>query len=105
MTEASLYLVSCPTEDVAKTIALSLIDKKLAACCFVGAPGTSFYRWEGKLESSTEYQLWIKTKTSLFAEITKEICHHHPFEVPQILSMSIENAYPPYLEWLRNETI
>ena len=105
MTGASLYLVSCPTEKSAKSIAQSLIEKKLAACCFVSAGGQSFYRWEGRLESSPEWQVWIKSKTALIAEITEEICHHHPFEVPQILSMSIENAYPPYLEWLQNETI
>lgn len=105
MTEASLYLVGCPSEDCAKTIARVLVEKKLAACCFIGPAGTSFYNWEEKLEQAREWQLWIKSKKGLFTEITKEICHHHPFEVPQILSMSMENAYAPYLEWLRKETI
>jgi periplasmic divalent cation tolerance protein len=96
--------VSCPTEELAHQIAQSLVEKSLAACVFVGAAGTSYYRWEEKLQKATEWPLWIKTKSSLFVEITQEICQLHPYEVPQILSMSIENALPAYLSWLDKET-
>ena len=54
--------VTAPDEATAKPIAFELIENKLAACV-QRIPGVeSTYSWEGRLETSQELLLLIKTR-------------------------------------------
>lgn len=103
-TELVLVLSTSPNIENASKIARNLVQKKLAACVHVSAPGTSFYSWENKLCEDQEYQIWAKTKKSLLEPLEAEILAHHPFQTPQILSMPIESGHPAYLSWVKENT-
>ena len=53
----------------AQRIAAELVDKRLAACVQLGGPITSFYHWEGKLETSQEWMLTVKTTRELYDRV------------------------------------
>src|SRR5688500_14501510 len=91
------------SSDDARRIATALIERRLAACVQIVGPIESVYRWQGKVETAQEWQCWIKTRGDLFTSVEKVIRELHPYELPEILTMSAE-ANKPYLDWLRNET-
>ncbi|RLB54062.1 MAG: divalent-cation tolerance protein CutA [Deltaproteobacteria bacterium] len=104
MTDLSLVLVTAPNDDVAARLARGLVEGGLAACVNVVPGVRSFYVWKGALEEETEVQLLIKTRRERFDELAAWIGEHHPYEVPEILAVPIENGSPAYLTWVREQT-
>jgi periplasmic divalent cation tolerance protein len=45
---------------VADRLARGAVEARLAACAQVDGPVTSYYHWEGKLESAEEFRVWFK---------------------------------------------
>ena len=95
--------VTAPTLEEAKRIAHAMIEEKLGACANMH-PIKSLYRWQGNIEEDEEYALLIKTKTALVDEATARIRELHSYETPCIISFTIESGWPPYLDWIREET-
>lgn len=89
-------------EDAAK-IAASLVEKRLAACVQIVGPVHSTYRWEGKVEQAEEWQCLIKSRQDLFGELEQVIKAIHPYEIPEIIVMTITAGSDDYLQWLRDE--
>jgi len=87
----------------ARRIADLLVDKHLAACVQIVGPITSVYRWQGKVESTQEWQCLIKTHQRRFDEVAHAIRAVHPYEVPEIIALSIVAGSPDYLAWLEEQ--
>jgi periplasmic divalent cation tolerance protein len=86
-----------------KIIAL-LLEQKIVACAQI-LPVKSFYRWEGKVCEASERLVVMKTKSSLFGAVEALIKEHHPYEIPQLLQIPIQNGLEAYLHWIDQETI
>ena len=50
-----------------------------------------------------EWLMIIKTKSDLFAELKRRILALHSYELPEIVSLKIDDGLKPYLAWLDNE--
>ena len=98
---ASIY-ITCPIKE-AKKIASSLVKKKLAACVNI-LSCRSVYRWKGKVAQGRESVLFVKTKSSLFSAIEKEVRKLCSYSVPCILLLEIKKGHGPYLRWVEGET-
>lgn len=96
-----LVFSTAPDADVAQVIAGALVSEGLAACvtCLPGA--TSTYSWQGKLETSSEVQLLIKTSAGCFQKMQERLCALHPYEVPEVLAVDLAQGLPAYLDWVR----
>lgn len=101
--EYGIILVTVDTQAAAQEIATILVTDRLAACVNL-FPIHSVYRWEGKVEEAAEWQLVAKTKLSLFEAIESAVKNLHPYEVPEVLAVPIEQGYVPYLNWLGQNT-
>ncbi len=88
------------TNDNAKKLARSLVEKKLAACAQISGPIGSIYWWEGKLDSSEEWRVAFKIKASLYEEVEESIQSLHPYELPQIIATPIVAGSDEYLSWI-----
>jgi periplasmic divalent cation tolerance protein len=97
-----LILTTTSSKNEADLIASKLVAQKLAACVQINGPIESVYEWDGKLEKSQEWQLFIKTKKTLFQDIEKEIKALHSYDVPEIVSIDIENASKEYGDWVKS---
>jgi periplasmic divalent cation tolerance protein len=104
MTEALVVLTNCPDDEVADRIARTLVEGGLAACVNRLAPASSIYRWQGAVERATETPLLIKTTRERYAEVEQAIRALHPYEVPEVVALSIEAGFAPYLRWIVDET-
>jgi len=99
-----VVLVTVPYDKSKKIINL-LLTKKLAACVNKIKTIESFYWWENKICNDKETLLVIKTKKILFEKIVKEIKKVHPYKVPEIISIEINNGNKEYLDWIKEVTI
>jgi periplasmic divalent cation tolerance protein len=100
MTDKRIVLTTAGSEDEARKIAHQLVENRLAACVNVIPQIESIYRWEGKVESSREWLLVIKTTAARSTEVCQKICELHSYEVPECVVLSIEAGSSPYLQWV-----
>jgi periplasmic divalent cation tolerance protein len=103
MTDYIQVITTTATHDEAEIIARALVEDHLAACTQIVGPITSIYRWEGKIETSQEYQCWAKSRSDLFAQIEAAIRRLHPYQVPEILAIPVVAGSKDYLQWLEGE--
>ena len=100
MTEYIQVLTTLENRDDAEKIARALVGKRIAACVQIMGPLTSFFQWQGKLDSAEEYLCVIKSRSDLFQEMETIIKSMHPYEVPEILATPITKGNKDYLRWL-----
>ena len=95
-----LVLCICPDQGSAQTIAEHLIDEGQAACVNILPGIMSIYSWQGKRESAREHMLIIKTTNNAYGRLEKTITELHPYELPEIIAVNIDNGNAGYLNWI-----
>ena len=100
MTDKRIVLCTAGSEDEARKIARNLVEQRLAACVNIVPRMESIYRWQGKLESSGEWLLLIKTTVERFPAVRDAIRDLHSYELPECIAISIEDGSSGYLEWI-----
>lgn len=95
-----LIFCTCPDKLTAERLAHILVKEKLAACVNVLPNITSIYRWEGDITTNDECLLLIKTTSERYEELEKTLKAAHPYEVPEIIAMDINQGLPAYLDWV-----
>jgi periplasmic divalent cation tolerance protein len=94
---------TCARKKEATKIAQRVLQERLAACVSI-LPVTSFYWWKNKINRGQEYLLIIKTRADAFRRLQRRICEISSYEVPEIVSVKINDGLPSYLRWLDKET-
>jgi periplasmic divalent cation tolerance protein len=102
----SMILVLCTVPDLttARSLADTLLTKKLAACVGILPGCESHYVWEGKRETTTEVLLQIKTPGRRWRALRETLQAAHPYAVPEIIRIDVTDALPEYLSWLHAST-
>jgi len=104
MTEIVLVLTTMPDDARAEALAATLVDERLAACVNVHGPMRSTYRWKGQVETEIERQLVIKTTRERVTALESRVRELHPYELPELVVIPVEDGSAPYLNWVANET-
>ncbi|HEY0296366.1 MAG TPA: divalent-cation tolerance protein CutA [Bordetella sp.] len=99
-----LVLSSVPEASLAERIAHVLVEGGLAACVNVGAPMVSVYAWQGRIERTGEIPLVIKTTRARQEEVIQALAKLHPYEVPEVLVVPVQDGLDSYLGWVRRQT-
>src|ERR671936_2521648 len=99
-----LVFTNLPERAVAERLADMLIEKELAACVNILAPCRSVYRWKGAVQHDEEHPMLIKTTVERYPALEQALRSGHPYELPEIIAVSIERGLPAYLEWVASET-
>ena len=102
MRYCSIYITT-EDEDEARRIGKTLVEEKLAACVNIH-PIKSIYRWEGEIGEEGEVAMLVKTKAELADKVMERVKELHSYEVPCIVSFSIDKGNPDYLEWIEEST-
>lgn len=97
-----LILCTCGSVEEGAKITQALLKKRLAACVNM-LPVRSRYLWKGKIESSDEQLLLVKTVSSSFEAVRECIASIHSYEVPEIIAVKIQRGSKSYLEWISGE--
>ncbi|HXY78699.1 MAG TPA: divalent-cation tolerance protein CutA [Candidatus Acidoferrales bacterium] len=100
MTDKRIVVSTAGSEEEARRIAHQLVARQLAACVNIVPRMESIYRWRGKIESNHECLLIIKTSADQFPAVRDAISELHSYELPECLSLGIEDGSSEYLDWL-----
>ncbi|MGR9052479.1 MAG: divalent-cation tolerance protein CutA [Gammaproteobacteria bacterium] len=95
-----LILCNCPDLVVARRIADTLVENGLAACVNILPGLTSVYRWQDQIESAEEILLLIKSRADYYAKLETAVRQLHPYELPEIIAVPIDQGLPDYLRWI-----
>ncbi|RLA58307.1 MAG: divalent-cation tolerance protein CutA [Epsilonproteobacteria bacterium] len=102
--ECCMITTTTDTKENADIITEALLLQHLVACVqYINIE--SSYSWQGKVVSSSELQLQMKTKTSFFNQIKDEIEELHTYDVPEIVMVPLLDANVSYLKWIDEETL
>src|SRR5690242_1261781 len=100
MTDKRIVLSTAGSEEEARKIARHLIDQQLAACVNIVPHIESIYRWQGKIETSREWLLLIKTTAANLPAVQDAIGELHSYDLPECIAIAIEDGSSEYLEWI-----
>ncbi|WP_461865641.1 divalent-cation tolerance protein CutA [Thermococcus sp.] len=76
-----------------------LLEEKLIACANL-REHKAFYWWEGRLEEGNEVGALLKTKVELWKSVRERLKELHPYRVPAIIRIDVDNVNAEYLNWL-----
>jgi periplasmic divalent cation tolerance protein len=105
MTDKRIVLTTAGSEEEARKIARSLVERRLAACVNIVPQVVSVYRWEGKIEEASEWLLIGKTTAAAFGELKVAITELHSYDLPECICLAIEDGAPAYLQWTAESVV
>jgi periplasmic divalent cation tolerance protein len=103
-TSFAIVLVTAPDLKTARALAKAALQAKLIACANLVPKIESHYRWQGKIESSAEVLLILKTRKSRLAVLEKLVLAKHPYDTPEFLVLPVSTGGNNYLDWLATAT-
>jgi periplasmic divalent cation tolerance protein len=104
MTDAMLVLTTLPNSDTAAEVAKKVVGEKLAACANILPALRSIYRWEGKVQDENEVLVLLKTRQPLYQRLKERILELHPYDLPEVIAIPVEQGHQAYLDWIASET-
>ena len=95
-----LALSTFPDAETARRISNQLVSERFAACANILPGVESIYCWKGQLERGDETLVFFKLSEDRQAAFQEKLRSLHPYEVPEIIFVSITSGLPEYLRWV-----
>lgn len=99
-----VVLITCPDMQESKKIADSLLNDRLAACVNIVNDVKSLFWWSGKIHTSDEVLLLVKTKKRALRKLVKKVKQIHQYENPEIIALPVVGGSKEYTKWIEEET-
>jgi periplasmic divalent cation tolerance protein len=96
---ALIVFVTCPPAR-AEALAGALVEGRFAACVNILPQVKSVYRWKGQVQKDDEALLIIKTAAGRFEELKQTVLKLHPYELPEVIAVKVEQGHKAYLDWV-----
>jgi periplasmic divalent cation tolerance protein len=100
-----LVYITAPTPESARTLAETLVRERLVACVNILDMAHSLYWWDGAAQNATESICLCKTTRERYSAVEARVRGMHPYEVPCIVALPIEDGFRPFLDWITRETL
>ena len=98
--ELVILLVTFPSGNEWGEVANTLLHERLCACVNQVREVSSIYHWQGEIVSNREVVCMIKSSSARYAELVQRLTELHPYDVPEIVRISIESVNQSYLDWV-----
>lgn len=105
MTECRQVTTTLPDREAARRLGTRLVEERLAACAQVLGPVSSVYRWQGEVETATEWYCHLKTTAARVSAMVSRIRELHPYETPEIIALPVAEGDPAYLRWIEESVL
>ena len=102
--DAIVVFMTAANGEEATRLADMVVGAHLGACVQILPEMESVYRWQGKIERSSEVLLLVKTTRGKFDELEREVRALHSYDTPEIIAVPVVAGSAPYLEWLISAT-
>jgi periplasmic divalent cation tolerance protein len=100
---ALIYAVF-PTAGEGHDMCRTLLSERLIASANRFPMVISHFRWEGEIEAKEEHPVLFKTSPDKADMAMQRIADLHRYEVPAVVRVSTEAAYPAFAKWIASET-
>jgi periplasmic divalent cation tolerance protein len=104
MSDARIVLTTAGSQEEARKIAHAIVERRLGACVNIVPQIESTYRWQGKVETATEWLLVIKTQAHAFERVRDTIKELHSYDLPECVMLEVEAGSSEYLRWVAENT-
>ena len=95
-----LALSTFPEAELARRISNELVGERLAACANILPGVESIYRWNNKVEAGNETLVLFKLSEDRQSAFQDKLKSLHPYDVPEIIFVTIASGLPEYLHWV-----
>jgi len=95
-----LALSTFPDAEIARRISNQLVSERFAACANIFTSVESIYRWKEKIESGNETLVFFKLSEDRQSAFQDKLRSLHPYDVPEIIFVSIASGPTDYLHWV-----
>ena len=99
----NVVLTTFGSTDDAKSLVRRLVTDRLVACGTIVESAFSIYEWHGELEESHEVLVLLKTRKDLWEQLQAAVRELHPYDVPELLALPVDEGLPAYLGWLAEQ--
>jgi periplasmic divalent cation tolerance protein len=82
----------------------ALVRDRLVACGQHITAVRSIYLWQGAVEEAVETRVALHTRTGLVPAVLDRTRAEHPYDVPCVIALPVEQADPDYLAWVVSST-
>jgi periplasmic divalent cation tolerance protein len=92
-----------PSPGQAAQVGRQLVEERLAACVNLVPGVRSIYRWQGAVHDDAETLAIIKTTRERVELMTARLVALHPYDVPEVIELTVSGGHAPYLAWVTGE--
>jgi periplasmic divalent cation tolerance protein len=100
----ALIYTTCPTQEVADSIARTLVEERVAACVNMVPGIVSVYEWNGDIKRDTEIACIVKTTRPKADRAMERLKALHPYENPAIVVIEADAAAAKFEAWVAAQT-
>jgi len=97
-----IIISTYPDLESAEDAAKYLVKEKRLAACVNLVKIESRYIWKDKFEESGEYLVIYKTTKEKVEDLKKEVEKRHPYDIPEVVEIAINDMNRKYLDWLND---
>ena len=101
--QSRVVLVTAPDLRVARRLARTALQARLAACANLIPGLESHYWWRGKIETAREVLLLFKTRANRLRALERLIVAEHPYDTPEFVALPLAAGAERYLAWIASE--
>lgn len=101
---AQVVFTTLPDGAAARALVRQLVDSRIVACGTVLEGARAIYRWEGNVTEEREALVMLKTTAVRWPDLVAAVETLHPYDVPELLAVPVDQGLPRYLKWLLEET-
>ena len=93
-----------PSEESLRQIAMEVVANRKICACVNYMKVKSLYKWQGKIEDCEESLAIFKTTIQHSEELKAEIKARHPYEIPEVVELVMDDISDSYLTWMVKST-
>ena len=99
-----IIISTFPSEESLRALAREVvIDRKICACVnYVKI--RSLYKWQDEVEDCEEFLTIFKTTIQHAEDLKAGIKKRHPYEVPEVVELTMDDISDSYLNWMVQST-
>ncbi|MFS8854079.1 divalent-cation tolerance protein CutA [Synechococcus sp. H55.7] len=98
-----VVMTTVGSEAEAHRLAHTLVAERHVACAQILPGITSYYRWQGSLQTDAEFLLLFKLPATAYPRLEQRLRELHPYEEPEILAIPASQVSATYLAWARDQ--
>jgi periplasmic divalent cation tolerance protein len=101
MSNIKLGYITCKNTKEAKTIAATLLNKKLIACGNIVPKIKSIFKWKNKVVENSESILLVKTNNIKIKKIISLVSKIHSYDNPCIIFIDLKDGNKKFISWVK----